>query len=181
MGLSIAPTRCAVYYTVVATPEEDRLLSPKQLINAVNDEAEALFKLLRHGHALESLRATIGLSTSEKSELLAFAEAYPEEAPAIEQAIEFRRMALAEFDRLVHENPSAVTLQSTKTAAQLEPIAPEPVDVAQKVLDVLDGLDGKIARQALHLAVGSWNVLSHSDVHLSSLPQRCHAGQAGCQ
>lgn len=176
MGLSIAPTRCAVYYTIVAAPEEDRLLSPKQLANAVNDDAEALFKLLRRGHALESLRATIGLSPSEKSELLAFAEAYPEEAPAIEQAVEFRRMALAEFDRLVKENPDAITVESTKSAAKLEPVAPEPVEVAQKVLDVLDGLDGKIVRQALQLAAGSWNVLSHSGVHDSELPQRCHAG-----
>ena len=64
MGLSVAPSRCAVYYTVVTAPEEDRLLTPKQLTNAVNDEAEALFKLLGRGHTVESLRATIGLSPS---------------------------------------------------------------------------------------------------------------------
>jgi hypothetical protein len=170
MDLSVAPTRCAVYYTVIAAPEEDRLLSPKQLTNAVNDEAEALFNLLRCDHTLESLRATIGLSASEKSELLAFAQVYPEEAPAIEQAIEFRRMTLAEFDRLVKENPDAVTAESTKSAAKLEPVAPEPVEVAQKVLDVLDGLDSKIVRRALYLAAGSWNVLSQSDVHAPALP-----------
>ncbi len=170
MGLSVAPTRCAVYYTVVAAPEEDRLLSPKQLTNAVNDEAEALFNLLRRGHTLESLRATIGLSASEKSELLAFAQMYPEEAPAIEQALEFRHQTLVEFDRLVKENPDAITTKSMEAAAKLESVAPEPVEVAQKVLDVLDGLDGKIARQALHLAIGSWKVLSHSDVHAPALP-----------
>jgi hypothetical protein len=161
MDLSVSPTRCAIYYTVVNAPREDRLLSPKELAAAGKEEAVALFNLLEHGHALESLRETIGLSRSLESELRAFINAYPEEAAAIKQAIELRSIVLSEFDRLVEENPSAVPIVPAASSTGMEPAPPQPTAVAQRLLDVLDGLDQQTARRALHLAVGAWYNTSH--------------------
>ena len=50
------------------------------------------------------MRATISLSTGEKTHLEAWASQEPQLAPRIEAALQFRSAALTEFDKLVKAN-----------------------------------------------------------------------------
>jgi hypothetical protein len=94
---------------------------------AAADEARAMFALVRSGReTAEAMRATIGLTDRDLTWLGWFAEAFPDEAAYIGEAIEFRKQVLAEFDRLV----APAGLDEAAPVSRATPNSP-PTEVGQ--------------------------------------------------
>jgi hypothetical protein len=144
--------------------EEVPNVEQKNLLQEARREAATLFKCFEHGHSLESLRATIGVSAQEESELLAFAEAFPEERSYIDRVIELRRLTLREFDEFVRLHPLAVSVPEVQAeqSVVLQPAEakPRPTEIAQRLLDTLDGLDVETVRKALYFTAKCRGVLA---------------------
>jgi hypothetical protein len=158
----------------------------RNLLKLARREAAGFFRCLERGHSLESLRATIGVSPQEESELAAFVKVFPEEGPFILDAIELRHLTLREFDELVRLSPPIVPAtrlhveqptpeqrveQSAKE--QSAEVKPRATEVAQKLLDTLDGIDGETVRKALYFAAKCRGLLAAAQTHSTSAGPLC--------
>lgn len=86
---------------------EDELLGRQSAIA----EARALYRMVGHGgNTVESLRELIAVPPKIERVLLAFAQAYPEEAYSIHRTLRFRQAVLEEFERLVGAGASVADL-----------------------------------------------------------------------
>jgi hypothetical protein len=83
---------------------EDELLGRQSAIA----EARALYRMIGHGrNTVEALRELIRVPPKIERVLRAFAQAHPEEAPAIKRNLKFRLLVAREFERLVREGVPA--------------------------------------------------------------------------